>query len=210
MPDQVDPKAVLTVRVAWVVTALFALTQVLAIIAPRGVLGLVAVVWSLILFALGSIGFAYGFVVAAGRSRDDQVTMAGVIWLSNAAPPPVARALRGALVAQIAIALATAAIRPFSAVAFGILAPTFGLACLTFFGARHGTFAPIQAPTNASTQAPPKVRTSDSVTKGEEPEARRISVPAPPPAPNRANATVDPKDDPDDFDQLFGRRKGRR
>jgi hypothetical protein len=46
----------------------------------------------------------------------------------------------GSLGAQTAIALGTAAARPFTSVAFGILVPMFGLGLAGLWGARHGRF----------------------------------------------------------------------
>ncbi|HET8930657.1 MAG TPA: hypothetical protein VFN21_08375 [Acidimicrobiales bacterium] len=184
----------LTVRVAVVGTALFTIAQIVASIAPRGATGLVAVVFSLVLFAAGSVAFVGAFVVAAGRSRDNRVTIAGVVWLTNAAPVTVARTLRIALVVQSGVALVTAGIRPFSAVAFGILAPMFGLGCIAWYGARHGTYAPIVAAADQNPAA--------------ETEDRGDVVDPTPPAAHESSVDLE---DPDDFDQLFRRRKrGRR
>lgn len=192
-----DAGPVPAVRIAVAGTAIFAVTQTLAAIAPRGTTGLVAVVWSLVLFVVGSVAFCAAFVVAAGRSRDERVTVVGVVWLTDVAPVAVARALRIALVAQCVVALVTAGIRPFSAVAFGILAPMFGLGCIAWFGARHGIFAPIVTSTAASSATP------------------RAAATATPPRTDPGDVAV-PDDgadgdrsDPDDFDQLF-RRRGRR
>ncbi len=63
---------------------------------PGLVLGL-ATAWSLLLFFVGVIVFLVALVVAAGRSRDATVTLAGFIWLTDVAPRPVAApASRGA------------------------------------------------------------------------------------------------------------------
>ncbi len=178
-----------TVRVAVAATGVFTVTQIVATVAPRGTGALVAVAFSLVLFAAGSVAFVAAFVVAAGRSRDEGVTIAGVVWLTGAAPPAVARVLRLALVAQCVVALVTAGIRPFSAVAFGILAPMAGLGCIAWYGARHGTFTPIVA--DRADPADGSVASADAGPV----EAER------PAAVDRA--------DPDDFDQLFRRRRRR-
>jgi hypothetical protein len=44
------------------------------------------------------------------------------------------------VVIQVAVAVATAAARPFSELAFGVLVPLFGMALLALWSARHGTF----------------------------------------------------------------------
>lgn len=181
------------VRVGIVATVVLVLVQVAAVVSPGGVAGVVAVVWASTLFAAGSIAFVWAFLVAAGRSRDEQVTIAGVIWLTGCAPAGVARALRVLLAVQVAVVLVTAAARPFSPVAFGILAPMFGLGCLAWYGARHGVFAPIVA-------APIPPGSSD---------ARRVGPAQNAPDPNSEPHEESPGD-PDDFDQLFRRRRKRR
>jgi hypothetical protein len=61
------------------------------------------------------------------------------------------------------VAVATAAARPFSSLAFGILAPMFGLALLALWGAVHGRFPPRVAPaTPATTPATPDETDADS------------------------------------------------
>lgn len=213
MPSDPEVWSVPTVRVAVVATVAFTCTQVAAAIAPKGTAGLIAVVWSLVLFAFGSAAFAAAFVVAAGRSRDEQVTIAGVVWLTNAAPAEVARALRSALIAQSVVALVTAGIRPFSAVAFGILAPMAGLGLIAWYGARHGTFASIvtvpgSAPVHTHRPDPPTTTPpTDDGTGRSNPSAvaespRSVDV--------SAGDATRAREDPDDFDQLFRRRKRRR
>lgn len=182
-----------TERVATVVTVVFTLVQIGAVVAPDGAAALVAVTWSLLLFVAGSAAFLWAIVVAAGRSRDEQVTIAGVVWLTGSAPRSVARILRGALIVQSVVALVTAGIRPFSAVAFGCLAPMFGLGMLALHGARSGTFAPI------GTSGPATVSESRVDRARREPHTGtdEAAEDAPPVAP----------EDPDDFDQLFRRRR---
>ena len=46
----------------------------------------------------------------------------------------------GSLAAQVAIGVGTAAARPFTSLAFGVLAPLYGLALTGLWGARHGRF----------------------------------------------------------------------
>ncbi|MBS1848965.1 MAG: hypothetical protein JST73_11880, partial [Actinobacteria bacterium] len=141
--------------------------------------------------------FLAAFFVAAGRSRDERLHMAGVVWLSGSAPPGVARALRSTVSVQCAVALVAAAVRPFSAVAFGILAPVFGLGCLAWYGARHGTF-----PAILTGQGAPVA--DGSARASEAPDAARVEPR------RRGDESRDETADPDDFDQLFRRRKGMR
>lgn len=192
MPGASTVRTVPAVRVATVATVVLVLVQLAAVVSPGGVAGVIAVVWALTLFSVGSIAFLWAFLVAAARSRDEQVTIAGVIWLTGSAPAEVARALRALLAVQIAVVLLTAVLRPFSPVAFGILAPMFGLGCLAWYGARHGVFAPIVA-------APIPPVSSDARRVG-----RAQNAPDPKSEPHEASPG-----DPDDFDQLFRRRRKR-
>jgi hypothetical protein len=123
-----------------------------------GVVSIVAVVWSaavvaavvvdIALFVAGCAAFVYAYFRGIGRSREEAVSLAGLFFLAEgAAPKPVARSLRLLLAAQVVLALATAAARPFSSLAFGVLAPMFGLAMLGLWGAVHGRFTERPSPT---------------------------------------------------------------
>ncbi len=91
-------------------------------------------------FVAGCVAFLWSFAVALGRSRSEELSVAGVYFLTGSAPKAVQRRLLGALVAQSAIVVAAAAAEPFTAVAFGVLAPMLGLGLTGLWGARHGTF----------------------------------------------------------------------
>ena len=106
-----------------------------------------AVAVDVVLFVAGCVAFLYAYFRGIGRSREEAVTLAGLFFLAEGvAPRPVARALRLLLVVQVVVAVATAAARPFSSLAFGILAPMFGLSLLALWGAVHGRFPPRAAP----------------------------------------------------------------
>jgi uncharacterized protein YfiM (DUF2279 family) len=118
-----------------------------------------AVALDVALFVAGCVAFLYAYLRGIGRSREEAVTLAGLFFLAEGvAPRHVARALRVLLAAQVIVAVATAAARPFSSLAFGILAPMFGLAMLALWGAVHGRFPPRPAakgPTRAATATDP-------------------------------------------------------
>lgn len=183
------------VRITWIATAVFAVVQVAAVVAPDGPAGTFSVAFALVMFALGAAAFLWAFLIAAERSRDEPVTVAGVVWLLGSVPRRVAWSLRLALVVQVVVAVAAASIRPFSAVAFGVLMPMFGLGVIAWYGARHGVFDPT---------APSPVPAAQAVPDGDAPGAddrAGSSADRRPITPDRA--------DPDDFDQLFRRRKRR-
>lgn len=127
------------------VNASFAGTGVLVVAAGVGVIspdrwsGLTAVA-SGVLFAVGVVAFLYGYAVGVVRSADEQVGLAGLFFLSGTAPRVIRFRMRIAFVAQIVIATAAASIRPYTAVAFAVLAPMLGLGLMSAWGARHGVF----------------------------------------------------------------------
>jgi hypothetical protein len=74
---------------------------------------------------------------------------------------PVKAKLGGLLAVQVVVALATAIIRSFSPLAFGVLVPVFGVGLNGLWAARYGAFPP----------AEPTPRRSDHRRGGEmEPE----------------------------------------
>lgn len=177
------------IRFDGVATAVFTVTQVAADVVPRGAVLAVAVIVSLALFLVGMVTFAWGLLVAAGRSRDDVVTLPGLYFLQGSAPDAVRVRLLGYLTVQVVVAVVTAAIRPFTPLAFGILVPLFGVGMIGLWAARHGTFPAIGEP-SAATGGPDR---------------------ATPDAASGPDADAAPDDDDlDDFDQLFRRRKRRR
>lgn len=94
----------------------------------------------LVYFAAGFGAFTWSYVLAVGRSRTDEMSVAGIYFLTGSAPRPVQRRLLGAVAAQSVVVVAAAAARPYTAVAFGVLAPLLALGLTGLWGARYGTF----------------------------------------------------------------------
>jgi hypothetical protein len=122
-------------------TGVLAVAAVAGIAAPDGAGGFTAAT-SMGLFAVGVVLFLWGYAMGVVRSREEQVTMGGLFFLSGTAPKVVRFRLRAALAAQVVLAVAAASIRPYTAVAFAVLAPTLGLGVMAAWAARHGTFFP--------------------------------------------------------------------
>ena len=121
-------------------TAVFTVVSLAAVALPDP-LEFVSVPLDLVLFAAGCGAFLWAYAVAIGRSRYEALTMGGVFFLTDrVAPARVARTLRLALAAQVVVAVAVAAARPFTALAFGVLVPMVGLGLMALWGARHGRF----------------------------------------------------------------------
>jgi hypothetical protein len=137
MSDRAEGDGV--VRLAWVVTGVFVVITAGAVAWPDA-FGLAAVVVSLLLFAGGCAAFLWAYARAVSRSRAEQVTLAGIFFLAGSAPRTVAVRLRSTLAVQAVAALAGAAARPYTNLAFGVLAPMSGLGLLGVWGARHGRF----------------------------------------------------------------------
>lgn len=127
------------VGLSWVGTALFSFTAVLGAVVPAA--DLPALVVSIALFAAGTALFFVAYARAVSRSRIEQVGTMALFFLEGAvAPRRIRRLLLGSFGAEAAVALATAAVRPNTSLAFGILAPVYGLALAGVWGAYHGTF----------------------------------------------------------------------
>lgn len=120
-------------------TAVFVVTSVAAVV-NRDLFGLVAVAVDLILFLVGCVVFLWAFGVAVNRSRTDAIGIGGLYFLQGSAPRAVQAALLVPFALQVAVALVTAGLRPFTSLAFGVLVPMFGLAQAGLWGARYGHF----------------------------------------------------------------------
>lgn len=156
-PEQAPPDADVTgaagdpdagaglVLADFVGTAAFLVACVAGIVATDGA-GTVTAVVSGVLFVVGVGLFLWGYAIGVVRSREEQVTLAGLFFLTGTAPPVVRFRLRLALAVQVVLAVAAASIRPYTAVAFAVLAPMLGLGTMASWGARHGTFQPRENP----------------------------------------------------------------
>jgi hypothetical protein len=122
------------------ITTAFAVVSVVAAAIDTAALRRAAALVDLALFAAGLVLFAVALVAGARRSRHADMTMSGWWFLSGSAQPGRRASLLGALGVQIVVGLATAAWRPFTALAFGVLVPTFGVALCGWWGARFGYF----------------------------------------------------------------------
>lgn len=109
-------------------------------IAPDAFGGLAAVVAG-ILFVIGVVGFLWGYATGVVRSREEVITLGGLFFLVGTAPKLVRFRLRLALLLQVVVAVVVASFRPYTTVAFVVLAPMYGLGLMATWGARYGRFA---------------------------------------------------------------------
>jgi hypothetical protein len=142
------------IRASRASTALFTVLAVAAAAFPDDVARPVAVV-DVVLFAVGTVAFLAAFARAVGRSRTEQVDILGVYLLGGGvAPAAVRRQLVGCVVVQSVVAVATAAVRPYTSVAFGVLVPMLGLGLAGLWGATHGSFGPRSSPATHARPSP--------------------------------------------------------
>lgn len=126
------------VQAAWAGLAVQALVAAAALIAPWGRGPHVVV--CLVLLLGGLVATAAAFVQAVSRSRDEVVDVAGLFLLLGSAPRRTRLALWGAVAAQSALGLASAALRPYTSLAFGVLAPLWAYGLTLLWNARYGAF----------------------------------------------------------------------
>ena len=128
------------VQLSFIGTGALLVAGLVGVASPDGAGTLTAWVSGL-LFAVGVVLFLWGYAVGVARSRDEQITLGGLFFLSGTAPKVVRFRLRLAFGLQVAIAVLAASVRPYTAVAFAVLAPMLGLGAMAMWGARHGAFA---------------------------------------------------------------------
>lgn len=98
-------------------------------------------VGSSLLFLIGTGALLWAYALGVSRSRAVVVTLGGLFFLAGGvAPATVRRRFRIALAVEVVAVVAAASIRPFTEVAFGILAPMFGLGLMSVWGGRYGVY----------------------------------------------------------------------
>lgn len=125
------------IRVDAAGTLALVLVTVLASAVTSGTTGALNLLVSGVLFLGGCVAFAVGFVRAADRSRTEVIDLAGLFYLTGAAPTPERRAMLGLWFVQIATAtVSVVTVSP----PWGVMAPVWGIGLLTLWSARHGRF----------------------------------------------------------------------
>ena len=149
------------IQASWIGTALFTVLAVGAAVVPD-VLAAPSAVLDLVLFAIGFLAFCWSLLRAADRSREEELSVAGLWFLAGgSAPRSVQRDLLVPLGIQVVVAVATAAVRPFTPLAFGILVPLYGIGLIGVWAAAFGTFGPRPQPDRRRAAAPPPVSGRD-------------------------------------------------
>jgi hypothetical protein len=122
-------------------TGLFTVVATGAAIWPA-TLDLVAFVVSVVLFAIGVVLFVLAYGVAVVRSREEEIAVTSLFFLAGSAPARVRWQLLGSIGVEVVVAAVTAAVRPFTSLAAGVLVPVYGLGLSGLWGARSGRFPP--------------------------------------------------------------------
>lgn len=154
------------VQASWAGSLIFLATAGLATaVAPAD---LAALIVALAMFAAGSAAFTAAFVLAVRRSRTEEIVVPSLFFLQGSAPTPVRRLLFGSLAAEVVGAFVTAGIRPNTSLAFGILAPMYGLGLIGLWAARHGTFPRRPPPADGRRRAPSRPGTGPGYHRSSE------------------------------------------
>jgi hypothetical protein len=127
-------------RIAVLVTALHLISSGLGLLDAATALT-ISVSINVVLFLVGAVVFTVAFVLAAGRSRDEELWFGGVFFLTGEVVAASHRRLLFiCLGVQVVVGLTVAALRPFTAAAFAVLVPLLGLGLIALYGARYGRF----------------------------------------------------------------------
>jgi hypothetical protein len=141
-PTQTAPQGAGLINLTFLGTGLVAGTSLAGAVAPD-TFGRAHAVVSCVLFAIGTGGLLWAYALGVSRSRHDLINIPGLFFLgAGAAPKEVRRPLRVALAVEVVAVVAAAAVRPYTEVAFGILAPMFAMGLMGTWGGRYGTFPP--------------------------------------------------------------------
>lgn len=132
---------------SWATTALFILVSVPAVFDPDKFIAPYFAV-AMALFLAGCVLFAVDIFLMAARSRDDLMGIGGIFLLAGSAPARMQVHLLSAFAIQIVVSVVSAAIHPFTPLAFGTLVPILGLSLCGLWSVLHGHF-PAQTPDGA-------------------------------------------------------------
>lgn len=127
-------------NLALVGTGLLVGTSVAGAVAPD-TFGRAHAVLSGLLFAIGIGGFVWAYALGVSRSRTQLISIPGLFFLAgDTAPSDVRRPFRVALAVEVVAVVAASTVRPYTEVAFGVLAPMFAMGLMGAWGGRHGSF----------------------------------------------------------------------
>ena len=127
------------IRLAWQSTCFLLLLAALGVVAPD-TFGVVVAALSLVLFGLGLGLLFLALLKGLRRSRLEEVTVSGLFLLHETAPRKIQRLFLWCLLFQLAVAITAAGLRPYTEIAFVVLAPTVLFGAAALWAAQHGSF----------------------------------------------------------------------
>ncbi len=127
------------VRIAWQSTFMLLMFAVAGVAAPDN-FGVAVAVLSLLMFGLGLAFLLLALLGGLRRSRMEEVTVAGLFLLHETAPKKIQRLFLWCLVFQLVTGFTAAGLRPYTEIAFAILAPTVLFGSAALWSAQHGSF----------------------------------------------------------------------
>lgn len=135
-----DPRIL---NLAIIITVIHAVVTALGVASSNSTIRSTVAAVSVVLFFVGAIAFCWAFVVAAARSRFENLWFGGAFFgTGGAIPSSDRRILFVCLGAQCVIGLVGASLAPFTSVAFSVLVPMAGLGLLALYAASNGEFSP--------------------------------------------------------------------
>jgi hypothetical protein len=102
--------------------------------------GIFVVVISCSYFFIGLSCLLSALLIGLSRSKFEIVNVGNLFLLQGSAPKPVQKIFLASLFFQSLSVVVVAAMRPYSMLAFGVLAPTLVIGLLALWGAKHGKF----------------------------------------------------------------------
>ncbi len=127
-------------RIGFAITGIHALATLLSLLLGPTVQNALVAVFGVLFFG-GALGCLVAFLVAIGRSRYEQVHLAGAFFLADKVIEPKTRKMAYLmLLAQTLIGVVAASLAPFTPVAFSVLVPLAGMAVVALLGSMCGTF----------------------------------------------------------------------
>lgn len=100
----------------------------------------VAAAAGLLLFVAGTTAFLGALWRAAQRSRTELLSVGGLLLGGETAPRRIRTRLYALLAAQTVTSIVASSLRPYTVVAFSVLAPMAGLGAVALWAAVHGAF----------------------------------------------------------------------
>ena len=139
-PEPVRSPGTYLVRLAWQSTVLLAVAAAAGVTSPDS-FGIVVAVLSSAMFVLGLVFLLLALLGGLRRSRVEEVTVTGLFLLHQTAPRVIRRLFLWCLMIQSALAFVAAGFRPYTEIAFVILAPLFVFGSAALWSAQYGIFS---------------------------------------------------------------------